>query len=116
MINLDDRHRLHQFLMLELAIRYLKLDLALLMKTKCANVYISFTEALIKKLMQRYLSEKRYFAQKQIQLIGWKKIDLYFSQVAVTTAGEDAVFKYANQAVKMNVEELLMSYVTQSKL
>lgn len=115
MINLDDRHRLHQFLMLELAIRYLKLDLEILMKTKCANIFISFTESLIEKLTKQYIKERRYFQQKQIQLIGWKKIDLYFSQVSITTAGEDAVFKYANQAVKMNVEELLMFYLSKNK-
>lgn len=108
MIDLNNRHRLHQFLMLELAIRYLKMDLEILTKTKCEKVFIYFTEAFIQKLTKQYIKERQYFHQQQIRLIGWKKIDAYFSEVSVTTAGEDAVFNYANQAVKTNVEELLM--------
>ncbi len=107
MIKLEDRHRLHQFLMLELAIRYLKIDLETMNTMKCANAFVPFAEKLLHQLLQQYLQEQRYFSNKQIRLVKWEKLDPYFSQVSVTTAGEDAVFKYANQAVKTHVEEIL---------
>lgn len=107
MIHLDDRHRLHQFLMLELAIRYLKMDLDIFRTTKCSNVFVPFAENLLKDLLKQYDDEKRYFSSKQIRSLKWEKADDYFSQVTVATAGEDAVFKYANQAVKTHVEDLL---------
>lgn len=107
MIKIEDRHRLHQFLMLELTIRYLKIDLETMGTMKCANAFVPFTENLLQQLLKRYVHEKNYFSSKQIRLIKWERIDHYFSQVSVTTAGEDAVFKYANQAVKTQVEDIL---------
>ncbi len=108
MINVDDRHRLHQFLMVELAIRYLEKDVEIIETTKCINLFIPFIEALLEQLRTQYNREKQYFIQKQVGLIRWKRLDTYFSEVSVTTPGEDAVFTYANQAVKMHVEELIM--------
>ena len=46
---------------------------------------------------------------KQIRIIRWQRMDCYFSKVIVATSGEDAVLTYANQAVKMHVEEVIMS-------
>lgn len=117
MISLNDRHRLHQFLMIELAIRYLEKDLPIIQTTKCVAVFLPFIERLLKTLRQQYKEEKQYFAHKQIQLIQWKRVDHYFSEVSVTTLGEDAVFTYANQAVKMHVEEIILNTynATQSK-
>ena len=107
MISLEDRHRLHQFLMLELAIRYVRMDLDAFGTMKCANVFVPFMENFLQHLIEQCQQEKQYFAQKQIRLIKWEKLDAYFSQVTIATAGEDAVFKYANQAVKTHVEEIL---------
>lgn len=108
MIHIHDRHRLHQFLMIELAIRYLEKDLEIIQTTKCTNIFIPFIERLLKMLRQQYHDEKQYFTGKQVRLIQWKRIDNYFSEVSVTTPGEDAVFTYANQAVKTHVEEMIM--------
>lgn len=107
MINLNDRHRLHQFLMLELTIRYVKSDLAIIQTTKCTTFFTPVIEKLLNRLIQQHQREQRYFAKHQVKIIRWKRIDMYFSEVSVTTPGEDAVFTYANQAVKTHVEELL---------
>lgn len=42
----------------------------------------------------------------------WKKFDDQFSDLIVATAGEDEVFRYAKQALKTQVEQLLISYMT----
>lgn len=111
MINLEDRHRLHKFLMLELAIRYLKIDLETIRTMKCANALVPFTEKLLQQLGKQYHSEQHYFGTKKIRLIKWERLDHYFSRVSVTTAGGDATFKYANQAVKTHVEEILKEQI-----
>lgn len=107
MIHLDDRHRLHQFLMLELAIRYLKMDVDIFRTAKCSNVFVPFAENLLKDLLKQYNYEKQYFSNKKIRPLKWEKAGNHFSQVTVATAGEDAIFKYANQAVKTHVEDIL---------
>lgn len=107
MISLEDRHRLHQFLMLMLAVQYLKKDLATLQTLKYADIFVPFVEKKLPQLLKTYEAEKTYFAKKNIHFIKWQKIDVYFSRVYVTTAGEDAHFTYANQAVKTQVVEIV---------
>ena len=41
----------------------------------------------------------------------WVKVDEYFSDVTVKTAGEDEVLRFAKQALKANVEELISEYL-----
>ena len=53
-------------------------------------------------------STKRQLAQKQIRIVCWRKVYLYFSEVLVAAAGEDIVLRYVNQAIKTEVEKLLM--------
>lgn len=107
MIAIDDRHRLHRFLMTELAVRYLEKDLEILQTTKCAQLFTSVFESILQQLRAQYKREQQYFAKKQVRIIRWQRMDTYFSKVSVTTQGEDAVFTYANQAVKMHVEEII---------
>lgn len=38
----------------------------------------------------------------------WTKIDQYFSDVVIATAGEDVVLRYAGNALKMEVEQLVI--------
>ena len=57
-------------------------------------------DALLKRLHKDYFQLKRQLAQQKIRLVGWHRIDDYFSDVQVATAGNDEVLRYANQALK----------------
>ncbi|MCY1462505.1 hypothetical protein D9M71_802880 [compost metagenome] len=68
-------------------------------------------DSLLKHLRQEYFDLKRQLSQQKIRVIGWKKVDEYFSDVQVATAGNDVVLRYANQALKTQVEKLLISRI-----
>ena len=108
MINLADRHTLHKLIILELAVRSLQHDYVQLKKLKIQKLYTTWTELLLKHLYPAYITQKRQLAQKQIRIVRWRKVDMYFSEVLIATAGEDLVLRYANQAIKTEVEELLI--------
>lgn len=94
--------------MTDLAIRYLEKDLEALQTTKCAQLFNSFFEDILRQLRKQFKQERQYFTNKQIRIIRWQRMDDYFSKVFIATSGEDAVLTYANQAVKMHVEEVIM--------
>lgn len=108
MINLLDRQELHKLIVLELAVQSLQHDYVQLEKLKMQKLYTSWTEQLLKHLYSAYTAQKRQLEQKQIRIVRWRKVDKYFSEVLVATAGEDMVLCYANQAIKTAVEELLL--------
>ncbi|PIJ95537.1 hypothetical protein, partial [Lysinibacillus sphaericus] len=54
-----------------------------------------------------YYNEKRLLAKQKIKIVKWEIIDEYFFDLTITTPGEDQVFRYANMAVKTQVEKLL---------
>lgn len=49
--------------------------------------------------------------KQKIAVVKWEKVDEYFSDVTITTAGEDEELRYAQHALKSEVEELLVSYL-----
>ena len=108
MINLLDRHALHKLIVLELAVRSLQHDYVQLETLNMHKLYTTWNELLPKHLYPIYTTQKRQLAQKQIRIVRWRKVDLYFSEILIATAGEDIVLRYANQAIKAEVEELLM--------
>jgi len=108
MINLLDRHALHKLIVLELAVRSLQHDYVQLETLKMQKLYTTWTELLLKHLYPAYTTQKRQLAQKQIRIVRWRKVDMYFSEVLIATVGEDIALRYANQALKIEVEELLM--------
>ena len=108
MINLSDRQELHKLIVLELAIRSLQHDYVQLETFKMQKLYATWTELLLKHLYPIYIAQKRQLAQKQIRIARWRKLDIHFSEILIATAGEDMVLRYANQALKTEVEELLM--------
>lgn len=112
MISLQDRAFLHQFLILELAIRSLQRDFSQLENLKLQVIYKSFTEQLLKQLYPMYYSQKQTLAKKRIRVIRWRKIDEYFSEVCIATAGENLTLQYANKAVKAEVEQFLQAIIS----
>lgn len=75
------------------------------------RVFLPAMDALLKRLHKDYFQLKRQLAQQKIRLVGWHRIDDYFSDVQVATAGNDEVLRYANQALKTQVEELINKHL-----
>lgn len=83
MISLEVRPIVHEFIVLDLAIRSLQQD------------YTKFVDLKMHAFYSR-----------------WIKVDVHFSDVTIATAGEDIVLRYANQALKTQVEEMLIEKAT----
>jgi len=75
-----------------------------------SKVYLPILEKLLKDVTQDYYNSKRLLAKDKIRMVKWEKIDEYFSDVHVATAGNDVVLRYANQAIETQVENLLLSH------
>ncbi|ATP39508.1 aconitate hydratase [Solibacillus sp. R5-41] len=112
MISLEDRPIVHEFIVLDLAIRSLQQDYTKLEGLKMHAFYSRWTDLLMKNLNEAYIVQKRQLANKRIRIVRWMKIDAYFSDVIIATAGEDIVLRYANQALKTEVEQLLIQKAT----
>ncbi|MFJ7736383.1 aconitate hydratase [Lysinibacillus sp. NPDC097287] len=112
MINFYQRDQLHQFIILELAIQSLQCDYKTLEQLKMKAIYLPFVESLMKNVKQDYFNLKHQLAKQKIRVVGWQQIDDHFSEVCIATAGEDEVFRYAKQALKTQVEQLLINYMS----
>lgn len=110
-INGEQRRLLHQYLLLDLAVKSLQHDLTVAEHFKMKRVFLPAMDALLKQLHKDYFQLKRQLAQQKIRLVGWHRIDDYFSDVQVATAGNDEVLRYANQALKTQVEELVNKHL-----
>lgn len=108
MISREDRHAVHEFIVLDLAVRSLQYDYVMLETLKMKKFYIRIIEPVLKELQKDYYNRKRLLAKKNIRVVRWTKIDQYFSDVVIATAGEDAVLRYAGNALKMEVEQLIL--------
>ncbi|MGE7023415.1 hypothetical protein [Solibacillus cecembensis] len=112
MISLDERPIVHEFIVLDLAIRSLQQDYSKLEGLKMHAFYSRWTDLLMKGLNEAYIVQKRQLANKGIRIVRWVKIDAHFSDVTIATAGEDIALRYANQVLKMEVEQLLIQKAT----
>lgn len=111
MIKANERQLLHKYLLLELAVKSLQVDYYRLEQFKMKTVFLPMMDSLLKDLRQEYFHLKGELAQKRIRVVGWQLVDEYFSDVQVATAGNDVVLRYANQALKSQVEKLLMHHI-----
>ncbi|MGN4127603.1 aconitate hydratase [Lysinibacillus sphaericus] len=111
MIKPEERALLHQYILLDMAIRSLQQDYSSFENLKMAKVFIPFVDDLLKNLRTDFYNKKRLLGQKNIRVVKWVKIDEYFSEVTIATSGEDVVLKYAKQALKTKVEELINSHL-----
>ncbi|MFJ7367970.1 aconitate hydratase [Lysinibacillus sp. NPDC098008] len=112
MINSEDRTVLHEFIKLDMAIRSLQQDYASLEKLKMSEVYINIVANLLKDIRNDFHKQRRFLTKKNIAVVKWVKIDQYFSDVVIRTAGEDEVLRYAQSVLKSQVEELINSYLS----
>ena len=103
---------MHEFIVLDLAIRSLQQDYKKLEGLKMDMLFSRWTDRLLKRLNEAYIAQKRQLASKKIRIVRWVKVDAYFSDVVVATAGEDIVLRYASNALKVEVEQLLIQTAT----
>ncbi|WP_312130117.1 aconitate hydratase [Lysinibacillus capsici] len=111
MIKPEQRQLLHKYLLMELAIKSLQIDYFKVEHFKMKVVFLPLMDTLLKDLRLEYFDLKRQLAQQKIRVIGWTNADEYFSDVQIATAGNDVVLRYANQALKTQVEKLLISRI-----
>lgn len=114
MIRIEQRRQIHQFIILELAIQSLQKDYPVLETLKMNTVYLLIVESLLKSVKNDYYNLKRVLKKQKIVVVKWEKVDEYFSDVIITTAGEDEVLRYAQHALKSDVEELLIGQLKKS--
>lgn len=104
MIKGDERELLHQYILLDMAIRSMQQDYSAFENLKMAKVFIPFIDDdLLKNLRTDFYNKKRLLAQKGISVVKWVKTNDYFSEVTIKTLGEDVVLQYAKQALKTQV-------------
>jgi len=107
MINPEQRQLVHKFLLLELAVKSLQVDYLKVEQFKLKKVFIPFMDLILKDLRTECFDLKRQLGQQRIRIVGWTKVDEYFSDVKIATSGNDVDLRYANQALKSKVEKLL---------
>ena len=111
MIKPDERRNVHEFILLDMAVKSLQNDYDKLGNLKMAEVYIKIVDDLLKDLRSDYFNKKRMLAKQRIEVVKWISIDQYFSDVVIKTPGEDVVLRYAKQALKTQVENLIFNYL-----
>ncbi|WP_312507521.1 aconitate hydratase [Lysinibacillus sp.] len=116
MIKPEERQLVHQFILLEMAVKSLQHDYDTLGNLKMAKVYIRIVDDLLKVIRSDYYNNKRMLAKQKIEVVKWIHVDQYFSDVVIKTPGEDVVLRYAKQALKTKVEELIVEYIKSHSL
>lgn len=111
MINAEQRQLLHQYLIVDLAIQSLQCDYKTLEQLKMKAIYLPFVDRLMESVRQDYFNLKQQLAKQKIRVVEWSRIDAYFSDVRIATAGEDELLRYANQALKTEVEQLIIQLI-----
>lgn len=74
-------------------------------------IYLPFVDRLMESVRQDYFNLKQQLAKQKIRVVEWSRIDAYFSDVRIATAGEDELLRYANQALKTEVEQLILQLI-----
>ena len=115
MIKAEERKLLHKYLLVDLAVKSLQIDYQKAEKFKLKVVFLLLIDTLLKDLRKECIELKNQLAQQKIRVVEWRPIDEYFSDVQVATAGNDIVLRYANQALKTQVEKLILAQMDNLK-
>ncbi|WP_338121833.1 aconitate hydratase [Lysinibacillus fusiformis] len=91
-------------------VQSLQRDFSVIENLKMSKVYLPILDKLLKDIYHDYYDSKRLLAKEKIRLFKVEKIDEYFSDVHIATSGNDVVLRYANMALKTQVEKLLLSH------
>lgn len=116
MLNIEQRQLFHKFVILDMAVQSLQRDYKVIENLKMSKVYLPILDKLLDDISQECYNSKRLLAKDKIRVVKWEKIDEYFSDVPVATAGNDVVLRYANMALKTQVENLLISHQNKAQV
>ncbi|MCT6922834.1 aconitate hydratase [Metasolibacillus sp.] len=111
MINFEQRDLLHNYLLLDLAIKSLQHDQKYLEQCKMKSVLLPTLNILLKDLRKKYFQFKHQLKFHKIKVIAWYPIDEYFIDVKVATVGNDLILHYAKQGLKAQVEQLIINHM-----
>ncbi|MFJ7663768.1 aconitate hydratase [Lysinibacillus sp. NPDC097162] len=111
MIKPEERRNVHEFILLDMAVKSLQNDYDKLGNLKMSVVYVKIVDDLLKDLRSDYFNKKRMLAKQKIEVVKWIHVDEYFSDVVLKTPGEDVELRYAKQALKTKVEALILRYL-----
>lgn len=109
MMSFEQRELLHKHVIYDMAVQSLQRDYKVIENLKMSKVYLPMVDKLLKDISHDYYDTKRLLAKDKIKIVRWDKVNENFSDLTVTTAGEDQVLTYANMALKTQVEKLLIS-------
>lgn len=112
----EQRDLLHRFVIHDMAIQSLQRDYKVVENLKMSNVYMPILDRLLKAITNDYYNLKRQLAKDKIRVVKWGKVDEHFSDLTIATAGENETLRYAKQALKTQVEELLLSHQNKKSL
>ena len=115
MMNFEQRRLMHKYVVYDMAVQSLQRDYKVIENLKLSKVYLPILDKLLKDISQEYYNAKRLLAKDKIRVVKWVKVDEYFSDLIIATAGEDQVFTYANMVLKTQVENLLLSHKNKSQ-
>ncbi|WP_185903586.1 aconitate hydratase [Lysinibacillus sphaericus] len=110
MINFEQRRLMHKYVVYDMAVQSLQRDYKVIENLKLSKVYLPILDKLLDDISQECYNSKRLLVKDKIRVMKWVKVDEYFSDLIIATAGEDQVFTYANMALKTQVEKLLISH------
>lgn len=110
MISFEQRRLLHKYVVYDMAVQSLQRDYKVIENLKLSKVYLPILDKLLDDISQECYNARRLLAKDKIKVVRWVKTDEYFSDLVITTPGEDQIFTYANMALKTQVENLLISH------
>ncbi|MFI2128709.1 aconitate hydratase [Lysinibacillus fusiformis] len=116
MLNPEQRRPFHKLLILEMAVQSSQRDFSVIENLKMSKVYLPILDKLLKDKTQDYYNSKRLLAKEKIRLFKVEKIDEYFSNMHIVTAGNDVVLRYANMALNSQVEKIYHSPKTRRSM
>lgn len=94
MLNPKQRRMSHKLVIHDMAVQSLQRDFAVIENLKMSKVYMPILEQLLKSITNDYYNLKRVLAKDKIKIVKWEKVSEYFSDLTITTAGNDDLIAY----------------------
>lgn len=107
MIKPNLQSAVHNLIIYDLAIRTLNYNLPKIDKLKTGSIYKAYTETLLIELRKAYIPLKQQLMLERISIVKWQQVDQFFSDVIVSTSGNDQSLRYAKKVLQYEVDSLL---------
>ena len=107
MIKPNLQSAVHNLIIYDLAIRTLNYNLPTIEELKTGSIYKAYTESLLIELRKDYKPLKQQLMLERISIVKWQQVDQFFSDVIVSTSGNDQSLRYAKKVLQYEVDSLL---------